>query len=91
MFIKTADGSYINSNQVQSFTIEEDTSDGTFFISANLNPEFDDAYCLAEFDTKYKAQKVLDDLTHTINCGVMNINAPPDSAFYAEFKRLEEK
>lgn len=90
MFIKTADGSYINSNQVQSFTIEEDTDDGTFFISANLNEDYD-AYWLAEFDTKDKAQTCLDDLINTINRGGgMNINLPPDSTFYAECKRLEE-
>lgn len=90
MFIKTADGSYINANQVQSFTIEEDTRDGTFFISVNLNAELDDAYWLADFDTKDKAQKVLDDLINTINRGSMNITLPPNSTFYAECKRLEE-
>lgn len=91
MFIKTADGSYINSNLVQSFTIEEDTDDGTFFICANLNAELDDGYCLAELSDKDAAQKVLDDLINTINRGGMNINLPPDSTFYAECKHLRSE
>lgn len=90
MFIKTADGSYINSNQVQSFTIEEDTDDINFSIIAYLNDD-DDGYWLAEFDTKDKAQTWLDNLINTINRGIMNITFPPDSTFYAECKRLEEK
>ena len=89
MFIKTVDGSYINSNLVQSFTIMEDTDDINFSIIAYLN-EDDDGYRLAEFDTKDKAQTWLDDLINTINRGGMNINLPPNSTFYAECKRLEE-
>lgn len=71
MFIKTADGSFINSNIVQSFTIEEDTDDGTFYISANLSSmELDDSYCLAEFSDKDAAQTWLDNLTFSLNHGV---------------------
>ena len=90
MFIKTADGSYINSNIVQSFTIEEDTDDGTFYISANLSAELDDGYCLAEFSDKDAAQTWLDNLIHTITRGSMHISLPPNSTFYAECKHLEE-
>lgn len=66
MFIKTADGSYINANHIRKLFINEDTATKTYDVCAQLAHD-EIEVILASFVGEPQAQSFLDDLATKLN------------------------